>query len=112
MIARIPGCCNRDFRLPGPKKSNRNQLEYWHIRGNRDCNRDFWVLGRVRIILARMWHVMVPKVPLGYWLMVGYHMSGSLSILLHVCHPSLPLVSLRRVAREHKRVGSQTHVAY
>ena len=64
--------------------------------------------GRGRMVLARMWHVMVPKVPLGYWLMVGYHMSGSLSILLHVCHPSLPLVSLRRVAREHKRVGSQT----
>ena len=35
--------------------------------------------GRVRMVLASMWHVMVPKAPLGCLLIAGYHMNGSLA---------------------------------
>ena len=35
--------------------------------------------GRVRMVLASIWHVMVPKAPLGCLLIAGYHMNGSLA---------------------------------
>ena len=35
--------------------------------------------GRVRMVLASMWHVMVPKAPLGCLLIAVYHMNGSLA---------------------------------
>ena len=36
--------------------------------------------GRVRmLVLASMWHVMVPKAPLGCLPIAGYHVSGSLA---------------------------------
>ena len=35
--------------------------------------------GRVRMVLASMWHVMVPKAPLGCLPIAGYHMSDPLA---------------------------------
>ena len=60
--------------------------------------------GRVRMVLASMWHGMVPKAPLGCLLIAGQP---------HSCHTSLNLVNLRCAARERGRVrmGTRPNVA-